>query len=113
LELVVKVSDFGEEIGGGKNVGISRDLTLVRDVFSIFERGNCKKMANILQGLEPVVAALRDGEKIDFEKFKELLRSIFELCSGADPKELALLESTIVMIDNIISKADKQTEKQP
>jgi hypothetical protein len=70
-------------------------------------------MANILQGLEPVVAALRDGEKIDFEKFKELLRSIFELCSGADPKELALLESTIVMIDNIISKADKQTEKQP
>jgi len=113
LELVVKVSDFEEEIGGGKKDGILRELMLVRDVFSIFENDNCEKMASILQGLEPVVSALSDGEKIDFEKFKELLRSIFGLCAGADPKELALLESTIVMIDNIISKADKQTEKQP
>jgi hypothetical protein len=113
LELVVKVSDYGEGIGGEKKDGILRDLMIVRDVFSIFESDNCEKMASILQGLEPVVVALRDGEKIDFEKFKELLRSIFGLCAGADPKELALLESTIVMIDNIISKADKQTEKQP
>jgi len=69
------------------------------------------ELEEVIKNLRPVVLALNKSEIVKYERLKELLRSIYTMAGKQDPKELALLESALALIDNTRDRAEKTKEE--